>query len=61
MSELLDRAKAALEETKCTDEMYDFFRVGLVRELAVEVGRLERMNKQWGVWWERHSCDGRPI
>lgn len=33
----------------------------LVPELIAEVERLERMNKQWGVWWERHSCDGRPI
>ncbi|CPT90318.1 Uncharacterised protein [Mycobacteroides abscessus] len=29
--------------------------------LIAEIERLERMNKQWGVWWGRHSCDGRPI
>ncbi|RIR38477.1 hypothetical protein D2E71_15920 [Mycobacteroides abscessus] len=61
MSELVDRAKASLEDTKCTDEMQDLFRVGLVRELIAEIERLERVNERWGVWWERHSCDGRPI
>ncbi|WP_133176595.1 hypothetical protein [Mycobacteroides abscessus] len=41
MSELVERAKASLEDTKCTDEMQDFFRVGLVRELVAEVERLQ--------------------
>lgn len=43
MSELVDRAKASLEDTKCTDEMQDLFRVGLVRELIAEIERLERV------------------
>ena len=38
--DLTERAKAALEATNCTDDMQDFFRVGLVRELLAEVERL---------------------
>ena len=37
--DLLARAKAALDATNCTDEMQDFFRVGLVPELLAEVER----------------------
>ncbi len=33
----------------------------LVPELIAEIERLERVNERWGVWWERHSCDGKPI
>lgn len=40
MSDVVERAKAALEETNCLDDMQDFFRVGLVRELVAEVERL---------------------
>lgn len=40
MSDIVERAKEALAETKCSDEMMDFFRVGLVRELAGELYRL---------------------
>lgn len=47
MSELLDRAKAALGETKCTDAMQDFFQVGLVRELAASLERLEVLIQKW--------------
>lgn len=47
MSELLDRAKAALEETKCTDAMQDFFQVGLVRELIDRLERVEALIQKW--------------
>lgn len=47
MSELVDRAKASLEDTKCTDEMQDLFRVGLVRELIAEVERLEKLQTNY--------------
>jgi len=32
--DLFARGKAALDASTCTDEMMDFFRVGLVRELV---------------------------
>ncbi|KLO25884.1 hypothetical protein ABW16_21460 [Mycolicibacter heraklionensis] len=38
--DLIARAKAALDDTNCTDAMQDFFRVGDVRELLAEVERL---------------------
>ncbi|OHT47904.1 hypothetical protein [Mycobacteroides chelonae] len=47
MNELLDKAKAALEETKCTDAMQDFFQVGLVRELAASLERVEALIQKW--------------
>ncbi|AKQ06985.1 hypothetical protein PBI_OVECHKIN_83 [Mycobacterium phage Ovechkin] len=40
MSDAAERAKAALDDTRCTDTMMDFFQVGLVRELVAEVERL---------------------
>ncbi|AAN12492.1 hypothetical protein PBI_CHE8_94 [Mycobacterium phage Che8] len=40
MSDVVERAKAALDDTRCTDTMMDFFQVGLVRELVAEVERL---------------------
>lgn len=40
MSDIVERAKAALEGTDCSDDMMDFFRVGLVRELVAELERL---------------------
>lgn len=35
--DVVARAKAALDATRCADEMQDFFRVGLVRELIEEL------------------------
>lgn len=52
MSELLDRAKASLEDTKCTDEMQDLFRVGLVRELIEAVEFLEQAADHWKSLWQ---------
>lgn len=52
MSELVDRAKASLEDTKCTDEMQDFFRVGLVRELIEAVEFLEPAADHWKSLWQ---------
>lgn len=40
VSDVAERAKAALDDTRCTDTMMDFFQVGLVRELVAEVERL---------------------
>ncbi|AUX82016.1 hypothetical protein SEA_FRANKIE_90 [Mycobacterium phage Frankie] len=40
MRDAAERAKAALDDTRCTDTMMDFFQVGLVRELVAEVERL---------------------
>lgn len=33
----------------------------LVPELIAEIERLQAANERWGVWWERHSCDGRLL
>lgn len=41
-----DEAKEALEATTCTDDMQDFFRVGLVREL---VSHLEELHSWVGL------------
>lgn len=35
--DVVARAKAALDATRCTDEMQEFFRVGVVRELVEEL------------------------
>lgn len=35
--DVVARAKAALDATRCTDEMQEFFRVGFVRELVEEL------------------------
>jgi hypothetical protein len=39
-TDILAEARAALTATKCTDQMQDFFRVGLVRELRGLVEQL---------------------
>ncbi|MBN7460837.1 hypothetical protein I3U64_11810 [Mycobacteroides abscessus subsp. abscessus] len=61
MSELLTRAKASLEDTKCTDEMQDLFRVGLVRELIEAVEFLEQAADHWKSLWQGTVKDSTKV
>jgi hypothetical protein len=45
MSEAMERIKADLESTRCTDAMQDFFRVGDVRALVAEIEHLRGLQR----------------
>lgn len=50
--DIVARARSELSLTKCSDDMRDFFRVGLVRELVAEV-ELERAQHPPVIMWRR--------
>ena len=57
MSDIVERAKAALEDTGCSDDMMDFFRVGLVRELVAELDRLHTWDGLMSLVDEHYPTD----
>lgn len=62
--DVTDRAVAALENTNCTDDMQDFFQVGLVRELLAEVerlrGALDRVDGLAHRWLDSRTWQDEP-
>lgn len=45
--DVVARARESLAQTNCTDDMQDFFQVGLVRGLVTEVEKLRAENARW--------------